>query len=343
LAKKILLINKSLCFGGIETVMQTQYFSFSKEHDVDILLFKRENISDINDNNIDYFDQYKSLKKFMNNKEKDRKYDLIICHAQSERICKQVKSLKRNNVLYVIHGMQSKKLLNGNFFARYLRKKRKQALYKNENLVTVSNAVKKDIEAMNIKPKKLETIYNPFNVDKIMNLSRQSVEKYLPEKYIVWVGRISEVKNLPLLFEIYKYISSQYELVIVGDGNDKLLNELKRKAKSMNIEDRVHFIGSRKNPYPYINNADALILTSKEEGLPTVIIEALILHTPVFGVDIPAVNELLSKYYRQGLLQETPKKMSVIIEKNIFSEFDSKKVQKDFSSSVLSIKYINYL
>ncbi len=52
-------------------------------------------------------------------------------------------------------------------------------------------------------------------------------------------------------------------------------------VKKAGIEDRVVFVDSRQNPYPLIANADALILSSDWEGLPGVVVEALICGTPV--------------------------------------------------------------
>ncbi|HFU75673.1 MAG TPA: glycosyltransferase [Arcobacter sp.] len=343
--KKILLINKSLSVGGIETVLLTQYRTLKMSgHDVDILLFKDivdfpvQNIQDIY-----YLDNYSSIKSFVNMREKTSSYQLIICHAQSERICKKVKSLHRKNILFVMHGMHSKKLLNGNIFARFLRKARMQFLYKDQNLVTVSDAVKDDIESIKINYKKIETIYNPFDIEHIKNLACQKLDIKIKKQYLVWVGRISEVKNLPFLLEVYIHLASSYDLVMIGDGSENIKSELLQTIKQHGIEDKVHFLGFLENPYPYIKNAKSLLLTSDNEGLPTVVLESLILNTPVFSRNIPAVNEILSNYYTKGICHSDNKKeIAEQILQNINKPINVHKIHKELSFKNSNNKYLNY-
>lgn len=342
--QKILLINKSLVIGGIETILATQYNSLKENgHTVDIFLFKNIIETHIKDKTHIFFkNNNSSLSTFIQSKEMERKYDLIICHAQSERICKEVKSLKKASTIFVIHGMQSKKLIHGNFIARYLRKKRKKLLYKNQSLITVSEAVKKDIESMNIKAKIIKVIYNPFDIKHIKNLSLSLIEEKFHKPYVIWVGRISDVKNLPLLLKIYKNLSTQYDLVIVGNGNEAIKNDLLKMIENWKLKENVHFVGFKSNPYPYIHQASALLITSKNEGLPTVIIESLLLNTPVFGVDIPAIKELLFNYYQVGLLSGDSEEMSKQILKNIHNLIDIEKITKELSFNISNKHYLDY-
>lgn len=343
--KKILLINKSLVIGGIETVLMTQYYSLLEDgHDVDILLFKDMQKQDVeNLNNIYVLEKKESLKSFVEKREKSRSYDLVVCHAQSEKICKIVKALNHDKSIFILHGMHSKKLLSGNIFARYLRKKRKQLLYKNQNIISVSDAVKEDILSIGVKPKKIVTIYNPFNIAKIKQLAKEETSFNISKKYIVWVGRISSVKNLPLAMEIYQKFSNEYDLIIVGDGDKKIIDRLKEMMTDFKLHNKLHFIGAVSNPYPYIKNASLMLLTSKEEGLPTVALEALILQTPVFGVDIPAINELLSLFFPEGLLPNNIENIKEHIEKNVMREIREKEIISTVSFDISNKKYLEYI
>jgi glycosyltransferase involved in cell wall biosynthesis len=66
------------------------------------------------------------------------------------------------------------------------------------------------------------------------------------------------------------------------------------KAKKNNIEGKVHCVGYQKNPYPYIKYADCFVLSSRWEGLPNVLIEALHLGTPVAAFRcIPIIERII--------------------------------------------------
>ena len=54
-------------------------------------------------------------------------------------------------------------------------------------------------------------------------------------------------------------------------------------AKQMNISDKVHFLGFQKNPYSYLKNAKFFVLSSLNEGMPNVILEALACGIPVIA------------------------------------------------------------
>ncbi|WP_423811201.1 glycosyltransferase [Providencia rettgeri] len=65
-------------------------------------------------------------------------------------------------------------------------------------------------------------------------------------------------------------------------------------VNSLNLTKYIHFIGFISNVYPYIKNSKGLLLTSDSEGLPTVLIESLILNTPVISTNCPTgPNEIL--------------------------------------------------
>jgi glycosyltransferase involved in cell wall biosynthesis len=90
-------------------------------------------------------------------------------------------------------------------------------------------------------------------------------------------------------------------LLLMGEGTPEQTEEIKRLIHHYNLEDRVVITGFKQNPFPYIHQALALLLTSDYEGLPTVIIEALICGTPVVSYDCPSgpreiLNASLSEF-----------------------------------------------
>lgn len=343
----ILLINKTLVFGGIETILLTQYRAFKRlGHSVEIVLYKdkiEQEIENLDD--IYFLKDYKNLKEFIKVREtKIQKYGLIISHPPSATIVKEVKKLQRREVLFVIHGMHSVKLEKGNILARYIRQKKMQFLYKNQNIVCVSDAVKDDIiQKVGIRPNKIQTIYNPFDLELLEKKAKIDIDLPTKREYIVWVGRIEKVKNLVLLIEIYRHLSMKYDLVIVGDGNEVIKGDLEKQIQKYKLEKNVFFIGKSKNPYPYIKYASSLLLTSLSEGLPTVFIESLLLNIPIFGVDIAANRELIEQFFTDGLLQGSTENMASHILQHSIKEVAYTKAKKCFNQEKSSLNYIAFI
>jgi len=72
--------------------------------------------------------------------------------------------------------------------------------------------------------------------------------------------------------------------------------ENERLAQELGVADRVHFVGFQKNPYPYIEQATAMVVSSDFEGFSIAILEALALGTPVISTDCPSgPREVLSE------------------------------------------------
>lgn len=130
------------------------------------------------------------------------------------------------------------------------------------------------------------TIYNPIDFETIENKACGRENLTLDEKellnspYICSVGRLDEgQKDFNTLINAYGNLKVENKisekLVLVGDGPDR--EKLENLVKKLNLEKEIIFIGKKSNPYIWMKNSKAFILSSKYEGLPTVLIEALIL------------------------------------------------------------------
>jgi glycosyltransferase involved in cell wall biosynthesis len=103
----------------------------------------------------------------------------------------------------------------------------------------------------------------------------------------VCIGTIGERKNQALLVEALPSIKGVNALFI-GDGESGPLRTLATKA---GVADRVHVLGYRADASRYLPMADALVLPSRNEGLPIVVLEALRAGVPVVGSAIPEIAE----------------------------------------------------
>lgn len=150
------------------------------------------------------------------------------------------------------------------------------------------------------KTDKFECIYNP-----IEDLTQHLVDED-NGKYILFLGRINDqVKNILLLLEAYgksKLRQQEIKLLIMGDGPDK--DFIQAKIKQMNLADFVTIKPFEPNVYSVLKQAYFLALTSRNEGFPRVLIEALSVGTPVVSVDCQSgPNEIIGNEMN-GLLVE---------------------------------------
>ena len=157
--------------------------------------------------------------------------------------------------------------------------------------------------------KKVEVIYNPFDYGKIKKLSENIEElndeekKLIKTNYIIMVSRLDNTqKDFITLIKAFNIIVKTLDinLVIVGEGPDRF--EIENKIRKYNLEDQIHLIGLQKNPYPWIINAKLLVHSSNYEGLPTVLIEALILKKMIVSTDCPTGPKEILENGKLGIL-----------------------------------------
>ena len=228
-------------------------------------------------------------------------FDLVLVHLYlSSRI---MKKYKHPACYHIIHSTQSRSALKDKKGLTRLKAKLKiQQVYNNLNLICVSNGVKDDLlEVMNIKPASIRVIYNPFDIQEIQSKSKEKT--ILPKNpYIIFVGRLVKEKRVDYLLQAYKKSEISQQLFILGDGEEK--ESLMHLVKELNLSTKVVFQSAVKNPYPYIKNADFLVLSSLYEGLPTVLIEALILQTPILSTNCQSGPKEIMQYYTMDALVE---------------------------------------
>ena len=147
---------------------------------------------------------------------------------------------------------------------------------------------------INEKRTTLQTIYNPFYIEKIKKLSEEKIEKkYDNVNFFIMVGGLNYRKRIDrAILAFSKLKDKDIKLILVGKGEES--DYLHKIVLNHKLNKRVLFIGPKLNPYKYISKSKGLLLTSDSEGLPTVLIESLICNTAVISTDCPTgPNEIL--------------------------------------------------
>lgn len=130
-------------------------------------------------------------------------------------------------------------------------------------------------------------------------------------KVILFVGRLSYQKNIPLLLDVFSEPSvNDAKLLIIGNGPTEIIDQI-NKAK-LKTKGGIIYLGPKDNIADYMNNADALILTSRHEGLPIVILEALSLGLPVISTPVGGVPDVI-RHGVNGLLSKSLARKDIVI------------------------------
>ena len=164
--------------------------------------------------------------------------------------------------------------------------------------------------------------------------------------YICAVGRLVHLKGFDFLIEAFA--KSKYQdlnLVILGQGpmHDSLLS----LAQSLNIADRVHLLGFINPPASVMQNAQALVLSSRWEGFGNVLVEALALGIPIVSTDCPGgvrtilMDGCLGKIVPIDDLDAMAKAIDDTIFNPCGSPEDRKSRARDFDPTRITKEYLN--
>lgn len=285
--KNILFVVSNLKIGGgAEKFVSLITKELIKHYDVKVLTFyktKNEYLCDVDRYDMGF--NYKrniilkfvrflflfpyELSKFL----KKGKYDLIISNAGDANlvslICK--KFFYKNFKLWTLIQNNMDRSLY-----KYLLK-----MYKySDKIITVSESLTKKYKNLSNK-KEAVTIYNALDLDEIKLKSKEDIEpwekKIFEDNIIITnVGRLVNQKNHHFLIDVFSSIRKDKEnikLLIFGDGPNK--KELRKFIKSRDLERCVLLMGIRDNIFKYLNKSDVFVLTSKYEGFPVVLLEAI--------------------------------------------------------------------
>lgn len=203
-------------------------------------------------------------------------------------------------------------------------------------LIVLNESNKKDLKKLfSNDENKIEKLYNPFDIEKIKEISLDKSlltireKELIEDKYFLACCRLDKLKDIDTLIESYKVLKEKYnikgKLYIIGDGEEK--ERLENLVKKYNLENNILFLGLQKNPYVWMRNAKFFIHSSFREGLPTVIVEALITNGMVVSSDCPVGPREILEDERYGILFPVGDKEK-LIEKIYMILSDEKIVEK---------------
>ncbi len=189
-----------------------------------------------------------------------------------------------------------------------LKKKIFKKIYSLSSLIIVnSQEFKKEIKKkLNLKS---ICIYNPLDKKKIIKKAKINYKKS-PFKIknslkLISIGRLVDQKDHLTLLRSINNIKNKIkvELILIGQGKNKIL--INDYIKINKLEKNIKILGYKKNPYPFIKYSDVLVLTSKYEGLPNVLLEAITLKKFVISSNCPTGPKEILDNGKGGMLFKT--------------------------------------
>jgi glycosyltransferase involved in cell wall biosynthesis len=249
--------------------------------------------------------------------------------------------VKAPNKISWVHFDVSKHLVNKRLYEK---------LYKKFNKIfVVSNEAKNRlVEQIPTTKSKAEVFMNLVPDNLIKEMSKEIVkfdETYKGIK-VVTVGRLSIEKGQDLAIKVLSRIRKDgYDVrwYCIGEGIDrrmyeKLINELDLKSDFL-------LLGSTPNPYPYIENADIYVQTSRHEGYCLTLAEAKCLNKPIITTNFTGSYEQLKDGYN-GLIvdcseEELYQKLKYLIEHPLERNKLSHNLQKTILNTTISSKQIS--
>lgn len=339
--KKVLILNIGTEIGGIETSLINflNYIS-NKDIEIDLLLWKkpgplytkipknvniidsvtpgsiRDIIKSLNVVKIIWYCICKIFARFGYDwkgfKRIKKEYDIAISYCQNGYspyyLIDKVKANKK--YLYYHHGSYEKTDLE--------KERDKNYYFKFTNIIAPSKSCKEMLseEFQGLKDK-IKIIPNLLDINEIHDKAMRfdyvlnSDEK---KCHLLTVSRVSYEKGIDISILAAKILKeNKFEFIweFIGDGPE--MENISKMIEEYNLQENCLMLGRKENPFPYIQNADLVVQSSRVEAHPIAILEALVLKRRVIASDILAIREVLTSYKSGYICELNPQKFAEAI------------------------------
>lgn len=228
-------------------------------------------------------------------------------------------------------------------------------LFKNAyKIVTVSKEMEKQVRKK-YGYQNLKTIYNIVETELITQLSQEEISENIDFQHITALGRMHKhnVKQQDVIIRAYaKSVLPEkgIKLLLVGDGEKR--TDFEQLVNDLHLSDKVIFTGFKDNPYPYLKNAKFMVLASKTEGFPNVILESFACGTPVVSYDCKTGPSEMIEHQKNGLLvkdqdiEDLVKSMNMMIEnRELYNlcKSNTLKTALEFSPEIIGQQWLDLM
>ncbi len=292
---KVLHVINSLAAGGAEKLVSELSSAQAEQCEVGLFTFFSDN--DIFQDKLSskvffkpcYGGRYFSIKKIRILASLIKKYDIIHAHLFPALYVVAFLSFFYPKKTYILTEHNT------------VNRRRKLWLFLPEKLVysrfskiiCISEGVKEALRKWMGKTADTYIIKNFVNLKAIKNAKKADSKELQVsgKRLLVMVGSFSAQKDQATLIEALSVLDHKYSLLLIGDGQER--KRLEQLVKNRNVQDRVHFLGIRKNVVPFLKMCDYGILSSHWEGFGIVALEYMASGIVALGSNVDGLNEVI--------------------------------------------------
>lgn len=361
--KKLLFVNDLLKGGGVEKLMYDLIWHLHEDYDISVMTYDYcEGAEELFPSDVRYYCQ--SLKKELPDNIVNRQINRFMKKVKKRIFWMSFNKIQFDCVIAIKEGfvMQQIQWMTNtnrkyawvhtdynNYYYTYdmyeSPDNERKAMQRFDKVICVAEDIRKGIIDQLGDPGNLEVLYNPVDVQNILEMADEPVLDVptVPTPGVprfLTVGRLNYQKGFDLLLEACHMLERdglKFEVWIIGAeepwGDEH--NRLYRKQKKLGLTS-VTFLGGRKNPYKYMRCADWFLSSSIFEGYSLVSQEAAVLDVPMMLTDCSGVRELLgdSEY---GIVME----ISVLdIYKNMKRVIEHPELHAHYKQKIMERKQI---
>ncbi|MCB0464009.1 MAG: glycosyltransferase family 4 protein [Flavobacteriaceae bacterium] len=306
--KRIAFLVYNLELGGAQRVVSTLANYFSNIYDVTIITIVKSNV----------FYSLNDAVKILHCRENEiQKSNIVQSLKTNYKLYKSIKQILRDNDIDILISFMTTANVLGALAANSLKipslisertnpyiegpnsiwKKLVDYTYPKADYTIVQSQLVKDYYKEIIDDNKIVVLPNPLSVE-LTKTKNPSIEK---ENIILNVGRLVSSKDQTLLIKAFSNITNEsWKLIFVGDG--PMLNEYKALVSDLNQQNNIVFVGKIDDMSSYYNSSKIFAFTSKYEGFPNALIEAMYFELACISTDCPSGPSELISHGENGYL-----------------------------------------
>jgi len=292
---KLAFVISNLNKGGAERVVSLLSQELSKQHEVYIILFDNSIAYEYSGKIIDI--NCKSVKgrigKIFNVLKRRTRLKKIFAKKRFDKIFAFMESAYLPAILTgypIIASVRNNTKVYSKYVTKYI-------LPNAEKIVAVSKDIEKQLNIFGMK--NTQTIQNPIVIDDKYKI-KEDLTQFKP--FILAVGRLHDQKNFNLLIESFKKSKFQNELKLLIVGEGKKREDIEILILENKLENKVFLLGQKDNVKDYYLQCEMFVLSSKYEGFPNVLVEALSNSCASISVDCPTGPSEIIENNENGLL-----------------------------------------
>lgn len=170
-------------------------------------------------------------------------------------------------------------------------------------ILTIAHHTKRSLVADGLRAENIEVLHNGIDVEAWQAHKGKPVlrqEFAIPED-ILLVGTVARIaqqdKDLSTFYRVAAEVVTRFPKVkfaIVGEGHGNLLAHARKEAADLGLQDKLFFTGHRTDLLDIYSSFDIFLMTSRSEGMPNTVLEAMAMELPVVSTAVGGVPEIIS-------------------------------------------------